>query len=185
MFRSAGVVERLLGFKVLGRHGLDPGKSGGRCFPQGFAGGGLGNCGRPLGFALPHHGFRRLDSNVRALQHGFSLASLGLERLGVHMDEHSPRVDEVSLVHQNLGDPPRDFGIDVDLGPLDTAVAAGKALGQAGRPQLQPRVIAAARERENDDNPRERLTEAIGRSAGLLRGWLCPGGLVCGRLRGA
>ena len=185
LFSGAGVVERLLGLEVLGRHRLDAREPGCRRRPQGFAGGDLGNCSGLLGFALPHHGFRGLNSDLGAFQLGLGFPSLRLERFGVHMDEHSPRGDEVPLVHQNLGDPPRNLGVDVDLGPLDTAVAAREALGQAGGPELQPSVIAAARERENDDDPDERLAEPMGRSAGLLRGLACPSGLVCGRFRGA
>ena len=58
-------------------------------------------------------------------------------------------IHPIFLVHQNIGDPPCDFGVDVDLGRLDAAVAARKTFGQAGRPQLQPRVIASASDREN------------------------------------
>ena len=178
MFRSAGVVERLLGFKIPGRHRLDAGESGCRRIPQRFAGGDLGRCGSPLGFALPHHGFRRLNPNACAFQLGFSFVPLGIERLGIHVDEHLSGGDEVSFVHEYLGDAPWDFGVDVDLGPLDAAVSARKALGQPGRPQFQPCVVGAAPERENHDAPRPGACQSrFSGPSGFLVGWL-PGRLV-------
>src|SRR5208282_5730803 len=143
-----------------------------------------------LGFALFHDGLRRVDSDGGALQLSFSFVSLGLERPRVHMDEHLSRADEVSFGDQNVRDPSRDLGVDVDLGRLDAAVAAGKALRQARRPQLEPRVIAAAREREHDDQPDQRLPEPLHGPiflwpVGLSRGLARPGGLACGRFHGA
>jgi hypothetical protein len=60
----------------------------------------------------------------RALVLRLGLSPLGVQRVRIHQHHHLSSRDEIAFVHENLPDPGRDFGGNVDLRGLDTAIAA-------------------------------------------------------------
>lgn len=95
-----------------------------------------------LGFPLGHLAFRGVDTDHRLLEHCLGLTELRLEHGGIHFDQDVTRPDEFSFLHQDFIDPPGQLGGYIELCRFDVAVAAGDALRQRLRPELQPRKVA-------------------------------------------
>jgi hypothetical protein len=109
---------------------------------------GLG--GLAFGLALVHQVLGGLDIDRRALELRLGLAVLRLQLLGVHAGQNLARADEVAFADQNLADPARRLGRDVDLDRFDAAVAAGEACRQRVGIAVLPVVIAAACNEDGD-----------------------------------
>ena len=65
------------------------------------------------------------------------LGQLGLQRGGVQSNQHLARLDEIAFVNEDLLDPERFLGGDIDQFGLDPAVAGGNSLGQRGLQRCQ------------------------------------------------
>lgn len=64
---------------------------------------------------------------------------LRLEHIGVHPGHDLPGSDGVAFVHQDLPDPTRNLGGDVDIGRLDASIAARETFREALRLERSPR----------------------------------------------
>ncbi len=76
--------------------------------------------------------------------------ALRLQLLGVHARQDLARAHEVAFAHQDLADPARRLGRDVDLDRFDAAIAAGEACRQRVGIAVLPVVIAATCKEDGD-----------------------------------
>jgi hypothetical protein len=107
-----------------------------------------------LGFALGHLAPGGIDADERPLQLRFGLTVLRLEHCGVHPGQNLPGLDEVAFVHQDIPDPARYLGRDIDLHRLDPTVAAGNTLRQRLRFEPLPSEKASAHAEVAHGEPR-------------------------------
>src|SRR3546814_16824345 len=100
----------------------------------------------------------------------FGLPELRLQDGRVHFRQDLAGTDEVALVDQDLPDPARGLGRDIDLDRLDPAVSGGESVGQPSRLKKPPSSDGSATsKREKGDSPqpssnRERKSVRTGKN---------------------
>ena len=110
---------------------------------------------RFLGLPLRHQALGGLDADPRPVPAAPRPLSAAPRARRVHPGQNLPGSDEVALVHQDLFDPARYLGGDVDLRRLDAAIAAGETIRQPFRCEGPPGHEDGGSRDRDDRNPEQ------------------------------